>query len=207
MSSEQLSKQDHYDFGMRAVKSVLVMAGHLKRNSPDLDESELLIRAMRDSNIPKFLSHDLPLFSGIVSDLFPGITVSPVDVGKLAGAINETLVSNNFTAVDTYVEKVLQLHATTLVRHGIMVVGAAACGKSNLVEILAKAMTNLNTNNVSGYSKVDKFVLNPKAVTMGELYGQFTNGEWADGLIAKLVRDACVDDGAKKWIVLKCFFH
>jgi len=41
---------------MRAVKSVLVMAGQLRRDNPNLSENIVLIRAMRDSNIPKFLS-------------------------------------------------------------------------------------------------------------------------------------------------------
>jgi dynein heavy chain len=66
LSSEQLSQQDHYDFGMRAVKSVLVMAGTLKRANPNLNEDAVFIRAMRDSNVPKFLKDDLPLFAAII---------------------------------------------------------------------------------------------------------------------------------------------
>lgn len=96
LSSEQLSQQDHYDFGMRAVKSVLVMAGTLKRSEPLLNEEVLLIRAMRDSNVPKFLKDDLPLFSALISDLFPTVSIPEIDYGDLQKQIETSMIDMGF---------------------------------------------------------------------------------------------------------------
>ena len=68
-----LSKQLHYDWGLRAVKSVLVVAGGFKRAEPDLLEEALLMRALRDFNIPKIVREDEVVFFGLLGDLFPGI--------------------------------------------------------------------------------------------------------------------------------------
>lgn len=43
---------------MRAVKSVLVVAGMLKRAEPGLPEDSLLMRALRDFNTPKIVHSD-----------------------------------------------------------------------------------------------------------------------------------------------------
>ncbi|CAM9627191.1 unnamed protein product, partial [Phaeothamnion confervicola] len=109
LASEQLSKQDHYDFGMRAVKSVLVAAGQLKRKEPATPEDQLLIRAMRDSNVPKLLEQDLPLFHGIVGDLFPGVAVPYCDYGRLQEAVEAVLVEAGLQRVPALVAKVIQV--------------------------------------------------------------------------------------------------
>ena len=91
LCSEQLSQQDHYDYGMRQVKSVLVMAGEQKRANPELHENISLIRAMLEANIPRFLADDLPLFEGIIGDLYPSLDIPAVDYGALKSACEEAL--------------------------------------------------------------------------------------------------------------------
>ena len=72
---------------MRAVRSVINAAGLLKGQFPDMDEDQLLLRALRDVNVPKFLKDDLPLFENIIIDLFPTTKKPKVDYGLLKESV------------------------------------------------------------------------------------------------------------------------
>lgn len=95
---------------------------------------------------------------------------------------------------------------TIKVRHGVMLVGVTGTGKTKCYSILSKAMAQLNKegSNDYYYKQVQTFKLNPKSVTMNDLFG-FTNvltNEWFDGIVAKIVRDAVTDTtDFKKWII------
>ena len=105
---------------MRAVKSVLVMAGSLKRENPDKREDVVLLRALRDSNLPKFLLDDTVLFQAILQDLFPGLEIPEHDYGVFKTTIDHCTVEKNLQPKDCVSNKVIQFFETMQVRHGVM---------------------------------------------------------------------------------------
>ncbi|KAI5076359.1 hypothetical protein GOP47_0008424 [Adiantum capillus-veneris] len=204
LCSEQLSSQDHYDYGMRAVKSVIVAAGNLKRAYPDENEDVLLLRGLRDVNVPKFLSQDLPLFAGIITDLFPGVQPPQISYDDLLKALSSVCSELNIQPVEAFTTKVIQLYETTLVRHGLMLVGPTGGGKTMCYRSLAMAMTLLNTEGSTTYQKVKTVCLNPKSITMGQLYGDFDENthEWTDGVLACYMRELAEEPSPdKKWLM------
>uniref|UniRef100_A0A8C4NSC2 Dynein, axonemal, heavy chain 1 n=1 Tax=Dicentrarchus labrax TaxID=13489 RepID=A0A8C4NSC2_DICLA len=198
LSSEQLSAQDHYDFGMRAVKTVISAAGNLKRENPDMNEL-ICLRAIQDVNVPKFLQDDLKLFKGIVSDLFPKTKQEPINYGILEVSMRDVCAKKNLKDVDGYISKCIQLYETTVVRHGLMLVGPSGSGKTKVSHLL---VTMLFYSHGGVYEAVQIHVLNPKSITMGQLYGEYDllTHEWTDGILSSVIRGGASSmDKVKKW--------
>ncbi|XP_037350847.1 dynein axonemal heavy chain 17 isoform X1 [Talpa occidentalis] len=198
LCKELLSKQDHYDWGLRAIKSVLVVAGSLKRGDPSRAEDQVLMRALRDFNIPKIVTDDLPVFMGLIGDLFPALDVPRKRDLNFEKVIKQSILELKLQAEDSFVLKVVQLEELLQVRHSVFVIGNAGSGKSQVLKSLNKTYQNLKRRPVA----VD---LDPKAVTCDELFGIINPAtrEWKDGLFSTIMRDlANLTHDGPKWIVL-----
>uniref|UniRef100_A0A7S1KLH4 Dynein-1, subspecies f n=1 Tax=Percolomonas cosmopolitus TaxID=63605 RepID=A0A7S1KLH4_9EUKA len=185
LAKGQLSKQNHYDWGLRALKSILVVAGRLKRENPDKDEATLLMKALYDMNVAKFVFEDTPLFEDLLNDLFVSINIDRSSNPSLFKAIKADLKKHDYMLFDDdqQVNKVIQLYETMGTRHSVMVVGGTSGGKSVVINTLKRAQDKLGL-------PTKLYTLNPKAQTVNELYGVMDNDtrEWIDGLLSNIFR-------------------
>jgi dynein heavy chain, axonemal len=204
LSSEQLSSQKHYDYGMRAVFSILVRAGNLRQQLGDSWSEDLLVlSAINDVNLPKFTTNDLPLFRGITRDLFPGAELPAPDYRALLRAIRQTCKSRNLQPKDEFVRSVVQLRETVAVRHGLMVVGETGSGKTKVIHTLAEAYGKLKGTS-GDFASVQVHSINPKSIKQAQLYG-FTDvntQEWTDGVLAVIFKQSSKDESPDRhWIL------
>uniref|UniRef100_A0A3Q2VPV0 Dynein axonemal heavy chain 11 n=1 Tax=Haplochromis burtoni TaxID=8153 RepID=A0A3Q2VPV0_HAPBU len=198
LCKELLSKQDHYDWGLRAIKSVLVVAGSLKREERSRPEEQVLMRALRDFNLPKIVTSDVPIFLGLISDLFPQLDVPRKRDPKLENAVRQSVSELRLQPEENFILKVTQLEELLAVRHSVFVVGGPGTGKSQILKTLHRTYANMKMKPLWND-------INPKAVTTDELFGYLhpATREWKDGLFSSTMRElASVGHDGPKWIVL-----
>lgn len=86
--------------------SVLRAAGAVKQRYPDEEESVLMLKSLKDVNLPKFLAHDIPLFEGILLDLFPGTSLPKPDYDVMEKAVRQNCIKFNLQPTPVFLEKV-----------------------------------------------------------------------------------------------------
>lgn len=213
----QLSSCTHYDFGLRAVKNVLVSAGILQRahlidknvNKADKEEEEgILVHSIRSTLFPKLVVQDKEIaemymiFNGsLLKDIFPNQKTSLYEIMALQTEVKRVCDEALMVPNERFIEKIVELYNILQINHGVMVVGAPGSGKSVAWKILVKALQKLD--------KIESktFIIDPKTISKDNLYGwaDNTTREWTDGVFTKILRDIISDHRGngelRYWIV------
>ena len=207
----RLSKQAHYDFGLRALKSVLISSGGLKRlrlTDASLDsgaeatlEPQILIQSIRETIAPKLLRQDTEVMSTIEAEAFPGVQYIPAKLQELEQAIHNVASQAHLESNDIWMTKVLQLYQIQAIHHGVMMVGESGSGKSAIWKTLLQALQKME-----GREGVFH-IIDSKVMSKETLYGTLdsTTREWTDGLftsiLRKIVDNLRGEDTKRHWIV------
>ncbi|KAI9703864.1 MAG: hypothetical protein M1836_007636 [Candelina mexicana] len=207
----KLSQQSHYDFGLRALKSVLVSSGGMKRarltspeGQPDHEEiieSQIIVQSLRETIAPKLIREDVDRMKEIEAEVFPGIDYIPASLGSLPEAICRIATEKHLVVKDTWMTKVLQLYQIQNANHGVMMVGQSGTGKSAAWKILLQALQD-----VQGAEGV-YHIIDSKVMSKESLYGNLdsTTREWTDGLftgiLRKIVDNLRGENTKRHWIV------
>lgn len=207
LSAKQLSHGEHYDFGIRTIKSIVSLAKTLKRQNDTLPEMQVIFQAILEVNLPKLIPDDLMLFKEICMQIFPSNANICTVSTPIESFIKECLKEHGFESTAYFVNKIEQIYRMLTIRDGIIIVGNAMSGKTSAWQILANTLHNIKSNPNTSITEYDVVyrIVNPKSISMEQLYGHTDpmTREWHEGLIEKLFREMCTVAATqcRGWIV------
>nr|BBC28429.1 cytoplasmic dynein 1b heavy chain [Yamagishiella unicocca] len=204
LSRELLSPQQHYDWGLRALKTVLGIAGRELRDARKAGqtvdaeiEAEIIIRSVAATKLPTLTFDDNSRFKALITDLFPGAKLTDARNEAIEKALAEAAIACKMELTQQQIDRMLQLHLACEQRIGVIIVGPSGSGKSTLWELLEKAYERLGRKPIV-------YKMNPKAMPRQQLLGSMNmdTREWSDGVLTAAARKVVKEPlEQRSWII------
>lgn len=173
-----MTAQSHYDFGLRALKSTLV------RCSRGTNEKAQLLASIRETIAPKLVKEDEAVLEELIQRHFPGVSVGDTDDSVFLEHVHQICQDKGYIPTDAWLVKCLQVAQMYRTHHGLMLVGAAGCGKSAIYKTTLEALGRTHGIETAA------FVVDAKVMSKDELYGHLdvVTRDWTDGLLTSILR-------------------
>ncbi|XP_053312461.1 cytoplasmic dynein 2 heavy chain 1 isoform X2 [Spea bombifrons] len=203
LARELLTPQQHYDWGLRALKTVLKGCGnllHLQKKSGEkmnIGESHIVVQALRLNTMSKLTFADCSRCDALIKDVFPGIDFKDVEYLELNMALQQVFEEANLEIIPSQIKKALELYEQLRQRMGVVIVGPSGAGKSILWRMLRAALGK--TGKV-----VKQYTMNPKAMPRHQLLGHIDmdTREWSDGVLTSSARQVVREpQEMSSWII------
>ncbi|CAJ1028022.1 Dynein heavy chain, N-terminal region 2/Hydrolytic ATP binding site of dynein motor region/AAA domain (dynein-related subfamily)/P-loop containing dynein motor region/P-loop containing dynein motor region D4/Microtubule-binding stalk of dynein motor/ATP-binding dynein motor region/Dynein heavy chain region D6 P-loop domain/Dynein heavy chain AAA lid domain/Dynein heavy chain C-terminal domain containing protein, putative [Leishmania lindenbergi] len=206
LCGQLMSRQQHYDWGLRPLKAVLRLGGtllqrwkkeHAGAAASQKAEEELMLQSLNINTLSKLTFGDARVFQGLLRDIFPGAESRDITYNELEVAVASAVKDMGLQPIPAQQKKVLQLYEALQQRTGVVLVGPSGSGKSTLLSILRKALQTMNIT-------VPMHVMNPKAMPRRRLLGYMDadTREWYDGVLTVAARDVVKQSKeARPWVL------
>ncbi|XP_023565248.1 cytoplasmic dynein 2 heavy chain 1 [Octodon degus] len=203
LSRELLTPQQHYDWGLRALKTVLRGSGNLLRQlkksgaEQNANESRVVVQALRLNTMSKFTFADCTRFDALIKDVFPGVDFKEVEYSELSTALKQVFEEANYEIIPNQIKKALELYEQLRQRMGVVIVGPSGSGKSTLWRMLRAALCKIGR-------VVKQYTMNPKAMPRHQLLGHIDvdTREWSDGVLTNSARQVVREpQDVSSWII------
>ena len=204
LCKQGLSNQQHYDWGLRALKTILTVASQQIQNYLNMgkvasydEEMQILIKAIRINVLSKLTFDDATIFNLLIRDVFPNVDMSDIVYEEVNKALMESYDSLNYEFIDSQFKKVVQFYEACRQRMGVVIVGPSGCGKSAIWKLLQEAYGKLK-------QKIVVHIINPKSMSRKLLLGYMNHdtGEYTYGVLTKCAREVEKEStDVKCWII------
>ncbi|XP_045525458.1 cytoplasmic dynein 2 heavy chain 1 [Pieris brassicae] len=184
LSSNLLSSQRHYDWGLRALKAAVGSCGQGLRARgvrEELAQRAILRKVLKLNNLSKLTKPDADRFENILSLVFADVPEEELVQNSFSVSVQSAFEPLYIVYNQLQAEKCMELYEQLQQRMGVVIVGPPGSGKTSIRKLLKNAL-------ISSGRTVMEHVIYPKAVHRESLLGHVDHDtrQWTDGVISAI---------------------